>query len=75
MTKKLYTLTEAAKAIGISRNAFHKAIKQKRIKAKRGRFKVERIITRTITCWVIEATELKKYRVSDLHVWVGKKID
>ena len=75
MAKKFYTLTEAANSLGISRNAVHQAIKQKRLKAKRGKFKVERTITRTVTGWIIEATELKKYRVSDMHVWVGKKID
>ena len=70
-TKKIYTITEAAKKLKVSRAAIHAAISQKRLKAKKGKF----IVTREVIGWHISAKELDKYRVSELHQEAGKKND
>ena len=62
---KSYTITEAAKKLGISRQAVHAAIKRGLIEAERGE------IVQTV--WLIPAKSLKSYRVSDVHQSVGKK--
>jgi excisionase family DNA binding protein len=66
-TKKThFTLTEAAKKLGISRQAVHKAIEKGTLKARR--IKVVK------NEWQISATALRSYSVSDLHQSIGKKI-
>jgi len=69
----LYTITEAAKRLGCSRAAVHLAIQSKRLKAKRGTFQVERIITRTIKGWCIAEVDLKKFAIDAKAQDAGKK--
>jgi hypothetical protein len=67
-----FTITEAAKELGITRAAVHRAIKQGRLEAERG--EIIRTITTRTKGWKISAKSLNNYRVSSLHQWVGKKI-
>jgi hypothetical protein len=67
-----YTITEAAKQLGITRAAVHRAIKQGRLEAERG--EIIRTITTRTRGWKISPKSLTDYRVSLLHQWVGKKI-
>jgi excisionase family DNA binding protein len=67
-----YTITEAAKMLGITRSAVHRAIKQQRLEAERG--EIVRTITTRTKGWKIPRNSLNAYRVSLLHQWVGKKI-
>jgi excisionase family DNA binding protein len=67
-----YTITEAAKELGITRAAVHRAIKQGRLEAERG--EIIKIIRATTKGWKISQPSLNSYRVSLLHQWVGKKI-
>lgn len=71
--KTHYTITEAAKELGVTRAAVHRAIKQGRLDAVRGSFKVVRTVTVKKKGWRISAKALESYRVSALHQWVGKK--
>jgi excisionase family DNA binding protein len=66
-----YTITEAAKELGITRAAVHRAIKQGRLEAERGQI-IKLVRTKT-TGWKISQPSLNSYRVSLLHQWVGKK--
>jgi predicted DNA-binding protein YlxM (UPF0122 family) len=66
-----YTITEAAKKLGISRAAVFDAIKSKRLRAKKGKFTV----AREVIGWHIATKDLDQYRVSDLHQEAGKKND
>jgi excisionase family DNA binding protein len=70
--KSHFTVTEAAKALGITRAAVHRAIKQGRLEAERG--EIIRIIRAKAKGWKISRLSLNAYRVSLLHQWVGKKI-
>jgi excisionase family DNA binding protein len=70
--KRHYTITEAAKELGITRAAVHRAIKQGRLEAERG--DILKIIRTTTKGWKISQQSLDSYRVSSLHQWVGKKI-
>jgi predicted transcriptional regulator len=70
--KRHYTITEAAKELGITRAAVHRAIKQGRLEAERGQ--IIRTITARTKGWKISRKSLNAYRVSLLHQWVGKKI-
>jgi excisionase family DNA binding protein len=70
--KRNYSVSEAAKALGITRSAVHRAIKQRRLEADRG--EIIRIIRSKTKGWRISAKNLNAYRVSFLHQWVGKKI-
>lgn len=76
MAKK-FTVAEAATYLGISTNAVRKAIKAKppRLVATKGKYAVERTIRRTLTGYLINEKELKKYRVSERHLDAGKKTD
>jgi excisionase family DNA binding protein len=67
-----YTITEAAKQLGISRAAVHRAIKQGRLEAERG--EIVRTITTRTRGWKISQKSLTDYRVSLLHQLIGKKI-
>jgi excisionase family DNA binding protein len=73
--KKIYTMSEAAKHLGISTNAVRKAIKKGRLNAVKGEYVVERIIRRTLKSYLITEKDLKKYRVSERHLDAGKKTD
>jgi predicted transcriptional regulator len=69
--KRHYSITEAAKELGITRAAVHRAIKQGRLDANRG--EIVRVVTTKTKGWKISAKSLNSYRVSLLHQWVGKK--
>jgi excisionase family DNA binding protein len=71
--KKTYTITEAAKKLGITRAAVHDAIKKGRLEAERGDIIQTRIVKVTVTGWKIDAKSLDAYRVSDAHQETGKK--
>lgn len=68
---KSYTISEAAKKLGISRQAVHDAIKKGLLRAHWG----EVIITTKATVRLISAESLKSYRPSERHQIAGKKID
>ena len=51
--KKRYSIAEAAKELGLTRQTVHAAILQKRLKAKRGTFEVERIVKTKMKGWTI----------------------
>ena len=69
------TISEAAARLGVTRSAIHAAIKSKRLKAKKGKFQVERTIKRTLTGWRIDESDLDKYVVDATRQDAGKKID
>jgi excisionase family DNA binding protein len=71
-SKPYCTITEAAKELGITRAAVHRAIKQGRLEAERG--EIIRIVRTKSKGWKIARPSLDAYRVSELHQWVGKKI-
>jgi len=75
MPKKTYTITEAAKKLRVSTNAIRKAIKRGRLTAVKGKYRVRRVISRTLTGYLISAKELSAYRVSERHQQAGKKTD
>lgn len=73
-TKKThYTVTEAAKKLGISRQAVHEAIRKGQLKAKQGQ--ITKTIVQSTRGWVITEDALRTYKVSPLHQHAGKKID
>ncbi len=71
--QRFYSISEAAKALGTTRPAVHKAIKQGRLDAERGTFEVERVVKTKVRGWRISAAALKAYRVSEAHQDAGKK--
>lgn len=64
-TKKAFTITEAAKKLGISRQAVHLAIQRGALKAR-----AKKVIE---VVWYIPEASLESYRVSGLHQSTGKK--
>jgi hypothetical protein len=70
--KPYYTLTDAAKELGITRAGVHRAIKQGRLEAERG--EIIKLVRTKSKGWKISTASLTSYRVSLLHQWVGKKI-
>jgi excisionase family DNA binding protein len=68
-TKKTYTITEAAKKLGITRAAVHDAIKKGRLEANWGEA-VQVIRKRAL---LISAADLKNYRVDASRQDRGKK--
>jgi predicted DNA-binding protein (UPF0251 family) len=65
--QKSYTITQAAKLLGVSRQAVHEAIKNGFLKAKWG----EVIVTQKAL--LISEESLKSYQVSTRHQTAGKK--
>ncbi len=63
--KKHYTITEAARLLGISRSAVHEAIRAGRLQATPR--PVERIV------WQITEASLRAYRISLSHQARGRK--
>jgi excisionase family DNA binding protein len=63
--KKTYTITEAAKRLGISRQAVHEAIKKGLLEAEQ--------VEVVQSVWQIPAQSLKTYRVSQSHKQRGEK--
>ncbi len=72
--QQFHTITQAAKILGVTRPAIHRAIKQGRLDADRGEFEIVKIVKTKIKGWRISSKSLDLYRVSSLHQWVGKKI-
>lgn len=66
---RYYSITQAARELGITRAAVHRAIKQGRLEGVRG--EIVRVV-RT-KAWQIAGKNLDNYRVSLLHQEVGKK--
>jgi predicted DNA-binding protein (UPF0251 family) len=63
--KKTYTITEAARILGLSRAAVHAAITAGRLKARA--HEVKRIV------WRIDARSVRGYTVSRAHQKLGRK--
>ena len=68
---KSYTTGEAAKALGITKQAVSSAIKSGALKARRG--KIVKTIVQVTKGWVIDEDAIKSYRVSLSHQKRGKK--
>ena len=64
--KKNLTISEAAKKLGISRQAVHLAIQKGVLKAR-----AKRVVS---VVWMIPVEALEAYRVSSVHQRAGKKI-
>ncbi len=76
--QKMFTLSEAAKYLGISANAVRKAIKAKpepRLVATVGKYTLERTIKRELTGYLITKKALDNYQVSERHLYAGKKTE
>jgi predicted transcriptional regulator len=71
--KRDYTITDAAKELGITRQAVHAAIKRGLLEAERG--EIIQVKTTKIRGWKVSAKSLNAYRVSLLHQHLGKKIE
>src|SRR6266576_2591821 len=54
-----YTITEAAKKLGVKRQAIHEAIKKGRLEAERGKISHTRIVKTTVVGWKIDAKSLE----------------
>jgi excisionase family DNA binding protein len=65
--KKYFTITEASKKLGISRQAVHEAIRRGQLKATKGK------VVQTVSVWLVPSSALKAYRVSLSHKRRGKK--
>jgi excisionase family DNA binding protein len=63
--KQFYTIAEAAKILGVSRQAVHLAIKKGALKAR------EKKVSKSE--WLISAEDLESYRPSNRHQASGKK--
>ena len=64
-SKNTYTITEAARILGVSRSGVFEAIKSVRLKAK------PRKVTRIL--WQIDAGSVRRYKVSLSHQARGQK--
>jgi predicted DNA-binding protein (UPF0251 family) len=75
VSNKRYSVAEAARELGITRQTVNAAILSKRLKAKHGTFEVERIVRTKIKGWVIEEDDLRAYEktISAHHQQAGKK--
>ena len=70
-SNKKYSIAEAAQKLGMTRQAVHTAIQEKRLKAKHGTFEVQR--TFKVKGWIIEESDLWEFEVSLRHQDAGKK--
>jgi predicted DNA-binding protein YlxM (UPF0122 family) len=68
-----YTLTEAAKKLGISRAAVYKAIKKGSLVAKDRKVIQTKIVKTAIVVKTISEREIESYLVSSRHQDAGKK--
>ena len=66
-SKKRFTITEAAKKLGIKRESVFKAIKKGRLKARQVPVKIVQ------TIWMIDAESVEGYLVSQSHQERGLK--
>ena len=71
--QKTYTITEAAKKLGISRQAVHDAIKKGLLEGEKGSSVQVVEIKRVIRGWHISEKSLAAYEVSASHKQRGKK--
>ena len=69
--KNTYTTGDAAKALGITKQAVSSAIKSGALKARRG--KIVKTIVQVTRGWVIDHDAIKNYRVSLSHQKRGRK--
>jgi predicted DNA-binding protein YlxM (UPF0122 family) len=69
---KTFTITEAAKKLGVSRQAVHKAIRRGLLDAERAT--ITETVIRETKGWVVSDKALKDYKVSLSHQERGKKI-
>jgi predicted DNA-binding protein YlxM (UPF0122 family) len=69
MKSKSYTITEAAKKLGITRAAIHEAIRKGRLEAEWG--ETAQVIRKNVL--LISAEDLKAYRVDSSRQQRGKK--
>jgi len=60
--KPYHTITEAAKELGITRAAVHRAIKQGRLEAERG--EIIKLVRTKTKGWKISQPSINSYRVS-----------
>jgi predicted DNA-binding protein YlxM (UPF0122 family) len=67
----VYTLSEAATKLGISRQGVHEAIKKGLLEAHKAN--ITKTIVQVTRGWIIHADALDKYQVSDSHIIRGKK--
>ena len=67
----VFTLSEAAKELGISRQAVHEAIKKGLLEAHKA--KITKTIVQVTRGWVIQPDAIRKYQVSESHISRGKK--
>ena len=72
---EFYSVSEAAKLLGVSRQSIHLAIKRGILKAVKGKFETVRIVKTLQRGLRISEKELRKYRPSEEHQWRGKKND
>jgi plasmid maintenance system antidote protein VapI len=72
---KFYTVADAAKFLGVTRQTVAAAIGQKRLTAKKAAFVVERVVKTKVRGWVVSEAALKAYQVSAQHQDAGKKND
>ena len=70
-SNKKYSIADAAQKLGMTRQAVHTAIQEKRLKAKHGTFEVQR--TFKVKGWIIEESDLWEFEVSLRHQDAGKK--
>jgi len=68
MAKK-YTITDAAKYLGISRQSVHLAIKKGKLPATLG------TVVQKVKALLIDEKDLKAYRVNETRQRVGKKTE
>lgn len=66
-SKRYYTITEAARELGLTRSAVHEAIKTGRLDAQWGK------VVQVTEAWRIPVKGLRSFRVSSLHQWIAKK--
>lgn len=71
----VYTLSEAAKKLGISRQAVYHAIKKGLLEAKDRKVVQTKIVKTTIVVKTISASAIESYLVSSRHQSAGKKTD
>jgi len=68
---KRYSIQQAAAELGMTRQAVHTAILQKRLRARHGTFEVQR--TFKVKGWMIDEADLREFQVSLQHQEAGKK--
>ena len=69
--KKFFTITEAAKALKISRAAVHQAIRKARLEAHRGRIEINQV--QVIEGWKISPKDLHKEMMAEEALGVRRQ--